>query len=682
VIRGPLLIFGVVLTLAGICAAEPRLQVQRGWGGTERAGRWNLITVRVSNPAPLDVILELLASTDGGFATVTHEHVAIGPSVSTFELFAPKHYSLWEKSVLVLRDAQTERMISQFPQHLRQPVPQATELGPQEILIGISGQVARLEMLAQSGAAQSAYLPPHLLPREAMGFDALEILFLNKPNLVDLDIDQQHAILNWVRAGGSMLFTPGDGPVPQDSPILAALPCQIGTIAQIDLNPQELAVTGLRETHLVGRALTPSSPTSYAVHLLENSGATAWSERYGLGQILVAPIDLGALEFQPEQGDKKVAAFWQPILSELATVPPVEGRRKFDAPYFGRQSESEDQQREGAATSTLADLVSGNPGSGHHHVPFVVLGMLLIIGPIDSIVLFAMGRRPWTLITTGGWMGLIVLGAFFASSFLRTPEVAYGRVRVIEQVDDAAVASTDLVGISSQSDGANSVEPLDATSPGWWQPIIPGLVAPENVHAQFDARFHQTDSGDVPEQQILGAGEARFLRADKDGPGPAIVAASISKSAIAQNPPRLIGTIKNLSDRPINDLRIRTKVGVLIVPLPSSGTLAPQQIISIDFLATTEPFDSAKSEARYQSYGYFGSHHDRQPVNETDMWAVAPDLSARRSWRIDQLLQKTSDFACIYAQFVDPTLAATLHGRARPVERHYQYLRALVPLRP
>jgi hypothetical protein len=666
--------------LAEICAAEPRLQVQRGWGGTERAGRWNLITVRVSNPLPRDVIFELLTSSNGGFATVTHEHVAIGPSVSTFELFAPKHYSLWERSVLVLRDAQTERLISQFPQHLRQPGPQATDLGPQEILIGVSGQAARLEMLAQSGVAHSAYLPAHLLPRDAIGLDALDILFLNKPNLDELDVDQQYAILNWVRAGGSVLFTPGDGPVPQNSPILATLPCQIGTIAQIDLNPGELAQTGLREAHLVGRILTSSSPAARAVHLLQKSGATAWSQQYGLGQILVAPIDLGALEFQPEQGDKKVAAFWQPILSELASVPPVEGRRKFDAPYFGRQSESEDQQREGAATSTLADLVSRNSGSGHHHIPFVLLGMLLIIGPIDSILLFAMGRRPWTLITTGGWIGLIVLGVFYASSFLRTPEVDYGTVRIIEQVDDAAVASTDLIGISSQSEAASSVEPLDATSPGWWQPIIPGLIAPESIHAQFDARFHQTDSGDIPEQQILGAGEARFLRADKDGPGPAILSASIFKGAIEQNPPRLIGTIKNLSDRPIRDLKIRTKFGVLTIPLPSSGRLPPQQTVAIDSLATAEPFDAAKFEGRYQSYGYFGSHHDQQPVNETGIWAVAPDLSARRSWRIDQLLQKTSDIACIYAQFVDPPSAATLHSRARAVERHYQYLRALVPL--
>jgi hypothetical protein len=399
-----------------------------------------------------------------------------------------------------------------------------------------------------------------------------------------------------------------------------------------------------------------------------------------LGRILAAPIDLGALEFRPGQGDKKVAAFWQPILSELASVPPVEGRRKFDAPYFGRQSESEDQQREGAATSTLADLVSASPGSDHYHISLVLLGMLMVIGPVDSILLFAMGRRPWTLITTGGWIGLIVLGVFYASTFLRTRQVNYGTVRVIEQVDDAVVASTDLVGISSQSEESNAVEPLDATSPGWWQPIIPGLIAPENIHAQFDAPFHQTDSGDIPEPQILGAGEARFLRADKNGPGPAILSAFISKSAMEQNPPRLTGTIKNLSDRPIRDLRIRTKFGVLTVPLPSSGTLLPQQTVSIDSLASAEPFDPAKFEARYQSYGYFGSHHDRQPVNETDVWAVAPDLSARRSWRIDQLLQKTSDFACLYAQFADPPPAATIHGRARAVERHYQYVRALVPL--
>jgi hypothetical protein len=295
-------------------------------------------------------------------------------------------------------------------------------------------------------------------------------------------------------------------------------------------------------------------------------------------------------------------------------------------------------------------------------------------------VLFVIGRRPWTLITTGGWIGLIVLALYAGISAVRQTGANYGTVRVIDQVDDATVATTDVIGLTSPLKGDYTVSPSETKSPGWWQPVIRGIVAPEQIKAQFDATFHESDSGQAPEQQILGAGESRFLRSDREMAAPPVISASLAASAIELNPPRLVGSIKNLFDRPLKDLRIRTKFGVALIPLGPTATLAPQQSVSIDIPATAEPFNVEKQEARYQSYGSFGSHHDQQPVNEGNLWAIAPDLSGRRSLRIDELIGRSSEFACIYAQCIDPSPAASVHGNERPVERYYEYVRALVPL--
>jgi hypothetical protein len=670
----------LILAFAVICHGQTRLEVHRGWGGKERAGRWNPVMVRLSDRVPREVTLAIDSATEAGFGTSFRERVAIGPTPATFELFAPSHYSPARQSVVIVRDAETGRAIAQSPEQFGKASKSPTELGPSGILIGVSGRPAQLEAVTQGHVADAGYLPTRLLPRASIGYDAIEVLFLNEPKLAELEPDQKRAIVDWVRAGGSLLYCPGQEPLPADGPIASALPCGVGDPAAIDVSPAALRAAGIpaRFEHLSGRALS-AKPGARPLDLIPGGHVIACSARYGLGRIVVAPIDLASIEFDPSDAWRKAAGFWRPIIVELVGAAPPEPKRKYDAPYYGYESESEDQQREGAAVGTLCDFLAA-PASARWTIPAVLLGILFVIGPVDSIVLFAVGRRPWTWTTSPAWLALIACGAAFGAAHLRTADVECRAVRLIDQADDATVAVTDLVGISSSGGGRFRLETAGDAPAAWWQPAIPGLVKSPDVRPEPNLQFHSSDTGATPEPVGTEAGRPRFLRADRAAPAPPVIQASLAMASNGPSP-RVVGAIQNVSSKPLRDVRIRTRLGVVVVPLGASGALGPGQTVSVDLDAKGEPFAPQKLEGQYQSYGYFGSRHLQQSVRETDLWSVAPDLSGRRTLHIDQWINAGDDFACVYAESVDPTPVVSLRGGGRIAQQAFQWIRALVPLK-
>lgn len=670
----------LALLIAPACGfGQTRLEVGHGWEGKERPGRWNPLFVRASEPLPRDVIIEFNSPTDAGFGTTFREHVAIGPGKGTFELYAPSHYSPSSQSVLVLRDAETGRAIAQSPAHLIQTTTRPAQIGPSGIFIGISGKPAELQSVSQSGVADAGYLPPRLLPRSAIGYDGIECLFLNQPDLDELEIEQQRAILDWVRAGGRLLFAPSDRPLPDASPVTGALPCKVGDVAVIDLPPEVLAQAGIpaRFARQSTRQLTPS-PGATALKLFTNDNVVAYSGRYGLGRIMVVPIDLAALEFDPAALKQKVSALWRPILNDLTGGPPPEPKRQYSAPFYGYESESEDQEREGAALGTLCDFIAGAGSSTPRTLPLALLAILFVIGPIDSIVLFALRSRPWRWATAAGWVGFLVAGTATLIWHVRSGEVACRTVRVIDQVDDSTVATADLLGVWSSCPGKRL--PLHSQDQGqWWQPAIPGLVGPQDVYAAPDLGFHETDRGDAPEPIATDCRRPRFLRADRVGAGAPILRAVLSLQG-PSNARRLIGTVRNVSGQSLRNLRIRTQLGVALLPIGADGTLAAGTVVNVNVPVVGETFAPQQAEGQYQSYGYFGSKHLDRSVAEGVLWAVAPDLSGRRSLRIEQVLGGSLDFCCLYAESVNPPAPASVDEAALKPGQSFQWVRALVKL--
>lgn len=640
--------------------------MHRGWGGKERAGRWNPLVVRVGGSAPQNATLQVISATPGRSASVFDETIAVGPSAGSYELFTPNHYGNVQRSVLVLRDAEG-RTLGQHPPHIRETTTQPAEAGPVGTFIGISGQPQSLENLLRRRLAGFGYLPPRFLPRDAIGYDGIDILYLNRPDFREIGPDQQQAILAWVGAGGSLLLSPGESPIPPDQPLLAQLPCEIGPVSSVDL-PGAATQPGERGAllpHVIGRVLKPRA----GAQPLGLTGATrldAYRGGHGFGRIVVTPVDLAALGTDPST--------WNVVFDALTDAAALAPRRKYDAPFYGYQSESEDQQREGAAMGAVCDWAAPQQPP-RWAIPWVVLGILFVVGPVDSVVLYVLGRRHWTWSTLGGWIAFIACGVLFGMSHLGQTKVEYASVRAVDQVDAQTVATVDLVGVATSTGGRFRMD-VGAGSSGWWQPAVPGDPAAAGP-MQLDVPIHLSDAAATPEEQTLPAGGTRFLRSDKAAPGSPIIEATLAMG----DGPRLSGTIKNLSALPLKDIRIRTRNGVVNVPLGQGGVLAPGQAVPIDQSAAGEPFDPEKVEHRYQNYGYFGSHREQGAVAEADLWVLATDLSGRRSLRCDEQIERGGDFACIYAQMAGPPAPAALYADGQITERHSQFVRALVSLR-
>lgn len=671
----------VLLSLAQRGVGQTQIEVFRGWEGRERAGRWNPVFVRASDRIPRDAIIDFRSATEGGFGTQIQEHIAIGPTAGTYELYAPSHYSPGAQSVLVVRDADNGRAIAQAPSFLSHAPSKSAEVGPNGIFIGISGRPAELDNLRQSGMADAGYLPPRFLPRSAIGYDGIECLFLNQPDVSALEPEQQNAILDWVRAGGSLLLSPSDNPMPHDAALLAALPCKIGNMGVVNLQDRVLSQAGLpaRFSHLTSRDLTPES-NAQPLELLSDARLVAYSRRYGLGRIVVAPIDLASIEFDPAEVKQKAPAFWGPILARLVGPPPEQPKRQYEAPFYGYESESEDQQREGAAVGTLCDFLAGSGSPIPRRIPIILLAILLVIGPIESIVLFARGNHPWNWTTAVGWIALAAAGVVFGIQHLRPAHMKCRMVRLIDQVGDSTVATTELIGVDA-SGHESDVRLSGLTTAGqWWQPAVPGLAISQGATVQPDVCLHQSDAGNQPETVSARAGQLRFLRADRLGTSAGILQIDLSLQD-PSNAPLLAGTIRNISPQPLTNIRVRTRFGVAAIPLGSNGTLAPGQVLTVHFPARGELFAPQNAEDQYQSYGYFGSRHLGRGISEADLWDVVPDLSGRRSLRVDEDVNAGNDYCCVYAQSMNPPAQPVIATGAQANVQTYQWVRALARLK-
>jgi hypothetical protein len=247
--------------------------------------------------------------------------------------------------------------------------------------------------------------------------------------------------------------------------------------------------------------------------------------------------------------------------------------------------------------------------------------------------------------------------------------------RVIDQIDNRAVATTGV----SAFDSAQAAKLDIQNASGWWESVVPGGIVPSTAPPQTDLHTHESDQC-VPEQIAVNEGRARFLLRRKEESGQPVLRASLLLSTAAGASPRVIGDIRNLSDIPLADLHLRTRLGVIDVPLGPAGRLPPNQDVKIDLAATGPSFSTLLSTGRYQNYGYFGSRSYQSPLNEQDLWAVVPDLDGRRTIVVDGMIERDPHLACLYARAINPASPFDLTDKKRTNPEHFEWIRALVRL--
>jgi hypothetical protein len=177
---------------------------------------------------------------------------------------------------------------------------------------------------------------------------------------------------------------------------------------------------------------------------------------------------------------------------------------------------------------------------------------------------------------------------------------------------------------------------------------------------------------------LINVWNLRFLREESMGVGPAQIEAELSitpKNDTSNG--RIFGIIKNLGDQPLVNLRIRTAQGV--------SANAPNDLTRAPIVAQLPARSSVRIDAALDGdtanwipnnqYNAYGASHS---ADITALWAVACDVAARRSQRIDTLIA-SRNYACIYAQCEGVAPPAALRETGA-LQRHVRLVRAVVPL--
>lgn len=679
----------VVLMTGSFARAETKLSVDIGWNGKLRANRWIPIFVTASDTKTRNVILTIHWPHGGNFSMDIEQAFAIGPDPQTFPLLLPTRgyaYS-FQNAVYTLRDADTQKTLAHFPEpdSLNLASEMSNVLQATGSLVAVSGRQTHLESL-QSVAPENVltigYLPPNFLPSAGIGYDAIDLLVLNQPNLNTIaggkepaiDPTQQQAIVDWVRAGGNLFIWPGDNGFPSRSPLAEVLPCHTGDRINLELPAADLKKAGLsrRFARMSAFKLVPENGAQEIK--LFGGQTSAYSKGLGLGRIIVAPINVAGLQFDTTDQSRP---FWTSLIAGTG-VKMMQAEINAAQVKTNPWNYSSEDDSQNNAEIQVANKLGDVPGAGQFgffYVAGVMALMMFVVGPLDWFVLRRLGRQPWTWATTAGWIALITFGAIFVGYLFKSGDLHYRTLHVDYQVGDMTVAGNDIVAIYSPHSEDYA---LQAAPDQWWQPA----AAPEYSGGgmTIDLPFHQTYQGNVPRPTRVNVWSTRFLREDHLTPGPPIVAASLT---LASDGKRITGVIKNLTDRPLMDIRIHAHAGGGRFVLTGESPATAPATNPAESLETSEipPYATVRVEAKLdgRDAGPNPATNARNPYSP-DLSAAVHGLDMRLSKRLDEAA-RLEHAACIDLEIENPMPAVPLEGHPEAKQQHWQYLRALVDLK-
>ena len=167
-----------------------------------------------------------------------------------------------------------------------------------------------------------------------------------------------------------------------------------------------------------------------------------------MGKIVVVPFCVSDLQFTDND---KADKFWRHLLGDIHVLPETKPNGQPVNQSYS-PSYSHDENIETQAGMSVADRLGDVPGAGQFgfsYVVIVLIGMMVIVGPVDWFVLKKLGRQPWTWVTTSGWILLITLSATSLGYVLKSGDLHFRTMRLIDQVGDSTAATADWVGVYS-----------------------------------------------------------------------------------------------------------------------------------------------------------------------------------------------------------------------------------------
>ncbi|HEX8342334.1 MAG TPA: hypothetical protein VF624_15630 [Tepidisphaeraceae bacterium] len=649
----------LMLLAASSASAKTKLDIQAGFSDRYRPGRWVPVTVVVQSDRPHSGVIELRVPNASSSTMTIRQQIGVGTAPQSYVLYAPLALQT-DPLTATLFDAATNKVLAEWPPETGNFNARLGLAGEQvNFALFTTGRTPGLQGYRRTGAAGATlvdHIRPPRLPNTPIGLDAADVLLVLDPDWSQISPEQQRAVVGWVRAGGTLLLWPGSDPLPPDAPIAEILPATLGEPSTLQLPPATLQKAGLsrRFGSLTRRTLT-AKPGAATVDLFnpsaEGSASGEASDKavemivgkIGFGQVGVVPIDISTLQF----GDTgRQNRFWDAVFDRLLPIDTPQQNNYYNPP---------DMQAAAAGLDRIGDIP--NTGAfGFTYVAVLIAAMMLLVGPIDYFVLRKIGHQPWTWGTTLGWIGLITIAAIYAGHLLRSGDLHFRTLRLVEQAGDVASESALALVYAPRS----STYSVTAADGWWWQPVPTGnRYSSTNVTLPLDT--YQSAQGNLPERMWIDVWSWRFLQGKRVRVAPPVLGATFKVAGR-----RLRGTVTNLSGKTLRNIQIETNDAV---GTTSFELLAGQ---SLPFDSALKP-KNASPEAAEASPSF--RNYDHQSGRTFTSYTNVFDIDAGKTSGVRNALARGA--AVFYAEQVDPASDITI-DQPGAIVQHQSYVRAII----
>lgn len=698
------LIAVILCAPAAFAAREPavKLDVRVGFDGVYRAAAWTPVFVTLQSNAPRAVLIELSLPHDASHTMRINALASAGPEPVTLSLLAPLPADL-QLAAVVIRDANSGRALADAPLDSSGLPGGGSRFASDfdDLVIAYAGGSAaplppRIDLgdITRSTAVAVGALPPNRLPAAGAGYGGLDLLILGAADLARLDPAVQRAIADWVYAGGALLVWPGTEPLPPPSvaPLVELLPADVGENALAAIDPATRASLGLadRFARLPVRALAPR-PGARPLAVVGDAAPAYWIDR-GLGRAMILPFDPASLLLPTGDAAKRL---WRPVVGRLvgehliAEVASAAGgaRGGVNMAAFSNMNAYMGGFSQNNAIDAAVNLVGNIPGMGRFgfsYVLVILLGLMVVVGPVDWFVLKWLGRQPWTIYTTAGWIALVTLGAVYAGSLVRSGDLHLRTLELVEQAGDRVVARSHVAVVYSPQTRRYEIAGPPET---WWRPASAQTNYYVGGGLKTTVAFRQSGGANTPAAASIPVWSMRFLRGDQAVPpdAPPLLTADLSLRA-RDGRPRLVGTVRNAGPAPLDQLEFTTRQGSARI----LGPIAPGADVPVDL-----PLNRNDQPIIPPPPGQPGAPpppQDPAPEAPPDASPWAPSDAARaagidvaRQNRLADRLYRNADappVVVVLAAAAPETASPITLAGLSPLVEHRRIVRGTFPLRP
>jgi hypothetical protein len=505
--------------------------------GHVRAGSWFAVAVDVENAGPtVTGELRITGGADSRTRFGTGAELATG-SRKQYLLYAlPPSFGGTMKVQLVDGD----RVVAETPV--------AVALHDQgQLVVGVVAEnpariVGQLDLLPNQNGIQPviATLTPADLPERIQAWAALDRLVWQDTDTAQLTTGQLEALRTWVAGGGRLVVVGGTA----GADALSALPDDLlpyRPTSVLDVDPASLrpVLGGIPEG---AQPLTAFAGDEGAGRVLATSGdrVIAADLAFGAGSVTVLGFDPSTSWIA--DGDTWDAPLWRKLLPARSS---------------GTVSLADDSMIVGAV-SNLPSLALP-PITG---LLVLLLGYIILVGPVNYLVLKRLDRREWAWITVPALIAVFTVGAFGIGSLLRGSDVIVHQVAIVRGAPGTAEATTQAyLGIFSPQ---RATFQLSVSGDALLATPMNGDVFGGGTGAGLDVL--EGDPSRVRDLEV-GFGSLRTVRAEGSAAGPLVTA------DLRLEDGTITGTITNGSEMPlVAPALVLGASAVKLDDIPAGGT--------------------------------------------------------------------------------------------------------------